>query len=85
MMKPADGAALAAGTWTTEGVASPDRVPVRLKQKCNGGAERALADRALLLKKKNKAKQKPSKEQYKKRKQNKAPTDKDQGKADCFH
>ena len=84
-MKPADDEALAAGTWTTEGVASPDCVPVQVERECNGGVEQALAYRALLLKKKTKQSNHKTKNKNKKEKQNKATTNKDQGKADHFH
>ena len=84
-MKPADDEGLAAETWTTEGVASPDRLPMRVERECNGGVERALADRALLLKKKTKQSNHKTKNKNKKEKQNNATTDKDQGKTDRFH
>ena len=56
-MKPTDGEALAAETWPTRGIASPDRVPVRFERECNGGVEQALTDLAILLKQENKTKQ----------------------------
>ena len=84
-MKPADDEASAAETWTIEDIALPNRVPMRVEQECNGSVKRALDDRALLLKKKNRTKQPKNKEQPQKEKQNKAATDKDQRKADCSH
>ena len=77
---PADAEVLAAWTWTTEGVESPDRLPLQGERKCNGGVEWALADRELLLKRKTKQSYQYTKNRTNKKNKTKQPQTRIKGK-----